>query len=99
MSVRGGDYTPLCRELMGAAEDAARFLSAQERRIEYRRSLHTDTELAGFAQLLIDKMRIARLRGESLRASKLQQVAVELSPRVVRDAIAEEQAAAEEADD
>ncbi len=81
------------RELIKRARAAVGFLSDQTRRTDYRRSLHTDTELAGFAQLLVDKMKLARLRGERGEAQRFQQVALELCPRVVRDALRESETA------
>ena len=52
--------------------------------MEYRASLMTRTERDGYAQLLIDKMRIAAMRGDSIAAGRLRVTALELSPVIYR---------------
>ena len=74
----------LCRHIVATAEEAHRFLLDRNRRMEYRRERHTRTELIGYAQLLIDKLKIAILREEGRRATQLRDVAMELAPNLVR---------------
>jgi len=74
----------LCTQVVSRAEDAYRFLMNKGQRVAYRKERHTQTELVGYAQLLIDKMKIAILRDENHRALRLREVATELAPHLVR---------------
>ena len=74
----------LCARLVERAEMSMLFLSNRENRIQYRSEIHTRTELVGFAQLLIDKLKIAILRENNKKIKRLHEVAMELAPRMVR---------------
>ncbi|MEE2785989.1 MAG: hypothetical protein VX589_01535 [Myxococcota bacterium] len=74
----------LCTTLCELAADAQRFLTDPSQRKAYRRELLSQTERSGFASLLIDKLRLASMRGQRVEAARLRQAAAELCPRTYR---------------
>jgi hypothetical protein len=80
-------YSPECRAQCATIVDsgvaAHEALKNRKERIAYRRDRYTPTELSGYAALLIDKMHLARFRGQDRLAIQLFEVAMELDPRSV----------------
>jgi hypothetical protein len=84
LSQHSAEAKALCVGLIARAEASRHFLSDQGRRIQYRSEMYTQTELFGFAQLLIDKLKLAMLRENTKKTRRLHEVAMELAPRMVR---------------
>jgi len=83
MSKHSSDCRTQCATIVKTATEAHGLLKDRRQRIEYRRERYTSTELSGFAALLVDKMHLARFRGQERMAMRLYEVAKELDPRII----------------
>ena len=72
----------LCKQVVEQARAGFVFLQPRRQRIEYRRGLHTPTELIGMAELLAGKVKLASFRGNDKLAREMLEVARELDPSV-----------------
>ncbi|MEE2756258.1 MAG: hypothetical protein VYA30_06340 [Myxococcota bacterium] len=78
----GHDVVGLCNEIMDRVNEAFAALDTKEGRVAYRRQRYSQTELRGFAQLLLDKLKLAILREDNQQAVRLKAMALELAPRM-----------------
>ncbi len=78
----GRDVASICDEIMALVKAACAALDTKEARVAYRSQCYSQTELRGFAQLLLDKLKLAILREDNQQAVKLKAMALELAPRM-----------------
>ncbi len=71
-----------CRQIIELAGEARDYLSDKRRRVTYRHTLHTHTELTGMAVLLAGKVQLSYFRGDETAAAQFLEVARELDPHV-----------------
>jgi len=71
----------LCRQVLSLAQAARVFLRDRRNRVQHRDEVHSQTQLTGFAQLLIGKSQLHFFRGEERLAKELLEVARELDPQ------------------
>jgi hypothetical protein len=83
MARHSADCRTQCANIVKSAMEAYKALNDRRQRIEYRRERYTPTELSGFAALLVDKMHLARFRGQERLAVRFYEVAKELDSRVL----------------
>ena len=72
----------LCKQVVSKATEAHEFLKVRRQRIAYRREIHSQTELFGFAELLAGKVQLAHFRGNEKLARELLEAAREMDPNV-----------------
>jgi len=89
----------LCRQILHLATVAWRKLEHRTQRLAYRKTHFSQTELAGFSTLMLDKMKLAQLRGHAKRTRQLREIAFELHAETYRESLRELAAEAEEEDD
>ena len=69
------------RRKASLAQAARVFLRDRRNRVQHRDEVHSQTQLTGFAQLLIGKSQLHFFRGEERLAKELLEVARELDPQ------------------